>query len=123
MNSYDTEVKKRWGDSPAHKEYQEKTANYTEDKWQEVNSGLNEVFFEFAECMKNGSGANSERAQSLVKRLKDYISENYYTCTDEILKGLGQMYITDERFKQNIDKNALGTAEFVSKAIEYTTTK
>ena len=54
----------------------------------------------------------------LVKELQDYITENYYTCTNEILAGLGQMYVADERFKANIDKNGDGTAEFVSKAIE-----
>ena len=50
--------------------------------------------------------------------LKDYITENYYTCTNQILAGLGEMYVADERFKANIDTHAQGTAEFVSKAIE-----
>ena len=40
-----------------------------------------------------------------------------YTCTDEILAGLGKMYIADERFKKNIDKYGEGTAEFAAGAI------
>ena len=68
--------------------------------------------------MKNGNTANSNEAQILVKELQNYITENYYTCTSEILAGLGQMYVADERFKINIDKNSNGTTEFVSKAIE-----
>ena len=76
------------------------------------------VFAKFAECMNNGNTADSVTAQALVKELQDYITENYYTCTNEILAGLGQMYIADERFKNNIDKHAVGTAEFVSKAIK-----
>ena len=77
-----------------------------------------EIFAKFAECMNNGNTADLDDAQALVKELQDYITENYYTCTKYILAGLGQMYIADERFKANINKNGNGTAEFVSKAIE-----
>ena len=52
-----------------------------------------------------------------MKELQNYITENYYTCTDEILAGLGQMYVADERFKNNIDKHAPGTAAFISESI------
>lgn len=118
MNNYDMEVKERFGNTDAYQEYEKKTANYGADKWQEVNDGLNLVLTKFAECMKNGNTADSDEAQTLVKELQDYITENYYTCTNEILAGLGQMYVADERFKTNIDKHGNGTAEFVSKAIE-----
>ena len=115
---YEVEAKQRWGETDAYKEHAEKTEKYTKDKWQDVNDGLMAVFAKFAECKKNGNTANSEQAQALVIELKDYITENYYTCTKEILAGLGQMYVADERFKTNIDKNGNGTTEFVSKAIE-----
>ena len=118
MNNYDIEVKQRFGDSDAFKEYEQKTVNYSKDKWQEVNDGLMSVFVKFAECKKDGNSADSNEAQALVIELQNYITENYYTCTKEILAGLGQMYVSDERFKTNIDKNGDGTAEFVSKAIE-----
>ena len=118
MNNYDLEVKQRFGNTDAYKEHAEKTANYTADKWQEVNDGLMSVLAKFAECKQNGNSADSVEAQTLVKELKNYITENYYTCTKEILAGLGQMYIADERFKTNIDKNGNGTAEFVSEAIK-----
>ncbi len=115
---YETETKQKWGETDAYKEHSEKTANYTKDKWQDVNDGLMTVLAKFAECMKNGNTTDSGDAQSLVNELKTYITENYYICTNEILAGLGKMYIADERFKNNIDKHAIGTAEFVSKAIE-----
>ena len=115
---YEVEAKQRWGETDAYKEHQEKTADYSKDKWQEVNDGLMTIFAKFAECMKNGQTADSDDAQALVKELQNYITENYYTCTKDILAGLGQMYVADERFKTNIDKNGDGTAEFVSKAIE-----
>ena len=118
MNNYDIEVKERFGKTEAYKEYEQKTANYTKDKWQEINDGLMAVFAKFAECKKNGYTAYSNEAQALVKELQDYITENYYTCTNQILAGLGQMYTADKRFKNNIDKHTPGTAEFVHEAIK-----
>ena len=115
---YEAEVKQRWGKTDAYKEYGQKTADYTKDKWQEINDGLMVIFAKFAECKQNGNTAESNEAQSLVKELQAYITKNYYTCTNEILAGLGLMYVADERFKTNIDKNGEGTAEFVHKAIE-----
>ena len=75
------------------------------------------IFAEFAVCKNSGASADSAEAQELVAKLQAYITEYYYTCTDEILAGLGKMYIADERFKKNIDKYGDGTAEFVSAAI------
>ena len=118
MRYYDLEVKQLFGNTDAYKEHAEKTAKYTKDKWQDVNDGLMAVFAKFAERMKNGHTADSDDAQALVKELQIYITENYYTCTKEILAGLGQMYVADERFKANINKNGNGTAEFVREAIE-----
>ena len=115
---YEVEAKRRWGETDAYKEHQEKTADYSKDKWQEVNDGLMVIFTKFAECIKNGHTADSDETQALVRELQTYITENYYTCTNDILAGLGQMYVADERFKANIDKNGDGTAEFVREAIE-----
>ena len=115
---YEVEAKERYGKTDAYKEHEQKTASYSKDKWQQVNDGLNSVLAEFAVCLQNGQVPDCDEAQSLVKKLQNYITENFYTCTNEILKGLGQMYVADERFKANIDKHADGTAQFISKAIE-----
>jgi len=117
MKKYDKEVKARWGNSDAYKEYKNKTSHYSKDKWQQINEGLNAIFFKFSECMKAGHQPDSAESQELVKELQTYITENYYSCNSEILAGLGQMYVSDERFKNNIDKNAPGTAEFVLESI------
>lgn len=117
MVDYNKEVKERWGNTEAYAEFESKTKDYSKERFADVNSGLENVFRVFAELMQSGAEPSSPEAQKLVKKLQDYITENYYTCTDEILKGLGQMYIADERFKNNIDKYAIGTAEFASKAI------
>lgn len=80
-------------------------------------SDMDSILEEFAVCMKNGSAPGTEESQSLVKKLQNHITENYYTCNRKILSGLGQMYVADERFKNNIDKHADGTGEFISEAI------
>ena len=94
-----------------------KTKNYTKEKWAEANEGLIAIFAEFDMLKNSGATADSIEAQALVAKLQVHITENYYTCTDEILAGLGKMYLVDERFKKNIDKYGEGTAEFVSASI------
>ena len=116
-NRYEAEAKRRWGETAAYIEHAEKTASYSKDKWQEVNDGLMTVLAKFAKCMKDGHAPDSDEAQALVQELQNYITENYYTCTNEILAGLGQMYVADERFKNNIDQHAPGTAAFISESI------
>ena len=81
------------------------------------------IFGEFAACMQSGGETSGAEAQSLVKKLQDHITANYYTCTKEILFGLGQMYVADDRFRKNIDKHAEGTASFASEAIAVYTGK
>ena len=115
---YEDEAKQRWGDTDAYRESQAKTAGYSKDKWNDVLNGMNGVFAEFAECKKCGESTDSDAAQQLVKKLQDYITSNFYHCTNEILAGLGQMYVCDERFKKNIDSHGKGTAEFVAEAIK-----
>ena len=113
----DFEIRSRWGNTDAYREHEQKTKNYTKEKWAEANEGLMAIFAEFAACKQSGADANSNEAQALVSKLQSHITANYYTCTDEILADLGKMYIADERFKKNIDKYGDGTAEFASKAI------
>ena len=117
MKNNETEARERWGNTAAYREHEQKTKNYTKEKWAEANNGLMTIFAEFAACKASGASADSAEAQALVAKLQAHITENYYTCTDEILAGLGKMYVADERFKKNIDKYGEGTAEFVSEAI------
>ena len=117
MKNYENEVRERWGNTDAYREHEQKTKNYTKEKWTEANDGLMAIFAEFAALKNSGASANSAEAQVLVAKLQAHITANYYTCTDEILAGLGKMYVTDERFKKNIDKYGEGTAEFAAEGI------
>ena len=117
MKNYETEARSRWGATNAYREHEQKTKNYTKEKWTEANDGLMAIFAELAICKTNGASADSVEAQALVTKLQAHITANYYTCTDEILAGLGQMYVADERFKKNIDKYGEGTTEFSTEGI------
>ena len=117
MKSYETEARERYGNTVAYRGHEQKTKNYTKEKWASVNDGLMVIFAEFSACKNNGFTVNSPEVQSLVVKLQDFITKNYYACTDEILAGLGKMYVADERFKKNIDKYGEGTAEFAAEGI------
>ena len=117
MKNHDIETRSRWGNTDAYREHEQKTKNYTKEKWSEANDGLMAIFAEFATCKASGASADSPEAQALVAKLQAHITANYYTCTDEILAGLGKMYVADERFKKNIDKYGEGTAEFAAEGI------
>ena len=124
MNEYNkTEALSRWGATESYREHEQKTKNYTKEKWAEANDGMMAIFAEVAACKESGASANSAEAQVLVAKLQAHITANYYTCTDEILAGLGKMYVADERFKKNIDKYGEGTAEFTANAIAVYTKK
>ena len=117
INDYESEARARWGNTDSYREHEQKTKNYTKEKWEEANDGMMDIFAEFAACKASGASADSTKAQALVAKLQAHITANYYTCTDEILAGLGKMYVADERFKKNIDKYGEGTAEFAADAI------
>ena len=118
FENYKAEVKEKWGKTEAYKEHEEKTKNYSKQKWNSLAEEMDNIMAEFAVCMKADNTPDSAEAQDLVKTLQNHITENCYNCTNEILSGLGQMYVLDERFKNNIDKYADGTALFISKAIK-----
>lgn len=112
IKKYADEAKQKWGCTDAYKEYIQKhydSADKT-DKLMQIFAEIGKIKHLSPYC---------EEAQNLIKKLQNFITENYYTCTDEILRGLGQMYISDERFKKSIDDaGGAGTAEFTAKAIE-----
>ena len=117
FEKHKAEAQERWGETSAYKEHTERTKNYSKQKWNDLAAGMDQIMAEFALCLKNGETSDSDHVQALVQKLQSHITENYYHCTKEILAGLGQMYVADERFKHNIDKHADGTAAFICEAI------
>ena len=116
IDEYAAEAKKSWGNTPAYKEYEEKSKSRSRDDERGIAERMMDIFAEFGKM--RGGDPSSEEAQQLVKRLQDFITENYYTCTDEILSGLGRMYAAGGEFTANIDRaGGEGTADFTNRAI------
>ncbi len=117
FNEYAAQAKASWGDTPAYKEYEQRSKGRTAVETQDLNIKMMNIFAEFGK-IRDKDPASGE-AQTLVTKLQDLITEHMYTCTDEILSGLGKMYAGGGEFAKNIDSyGGEGTAEFVSAAIE-----
>ena len=117
QESYAAEAKKRWGKTEAYKEFEEKTAGQTQAQQDSVANGLMAIFVRMG-AIRTADPASPE-AQALVKELQEYITAHYYTCTRQILRGLGMMYIAGDEMTANIDAaGGEGTARFAHNAIE-----
>ena len=118
IDEYAAQAKASWGQTPAYKEFEEKSKGRTDKENRDLGDGMMMIFTEFGAILETDPA--SEEAQALVKKLQDYITEHFYTCTNEILSGLGKMYAGGGDFTTNIDGyGGKGTAEFVHQAIEH----
>lgn len=104
------------GSTGAYEEYEQKIRQRTDSEGQETEKCLMETFRKLGALRQESP--DGKAVQKLVGTLQSFITEHYYNCTKEILMGLGEMYVEDERMKQNIDRaGGEGTAEFVRQAI------
>ena len=116
IDRYAAEAKAKWGKTEAYKEFETKTASQSKAQMQSTGDALMDIFRKFGE-IRHLSPASCE-AQELVKKLQNFITEHYYTCTNQILFGLGQMYAAGDEMNENIDKaGGEGTGAFARDAI------
>ncbi|MCI9073928.1 MAG: MerR family transcriptional regulator [Lachnospiraceae bacterium] len=117
MKDYARQAKESWGETPAYREYQQKAAHRSPEEERQLGIGLMGIVAEFGPLKELDPGDEAVGVQ--VKKLQDYISGHYYTCSNEILSSLGQMYTGDYRFTENIDRaGGPGTAAFIHRAIQ-----
>ena len=114
QKQYADEARQRWGSTDAYKQSAKRTASYNKEDWARINAEAEQIYDGFAAQM--GNDPASPAVQQLVANWQAHISTNFYDCTKEMLAGLGEMYIADERFTKNIDKRAPGLAQFMSDA-------
>lgn len=116
-SKYAEEVKSRYGDTSAYKEYTKKSATYSKDDWNRIQSRFDSLFENLASLMDESP--RSEEVQKYIEKYREHISLNFYECTPEIFRGLGSMYVCDPRFTKNIDKHREGLSKFLKEAIDY----
>ena len=109
------EVKTRWGQTDAYAQSEKKHAAYGKADYDAMQAEMDALMAQFAAV--RGQDPAGENAQALVESWKACITRWHYECTDEILEGLGKMYVSDERFTANIDRHGEGTAGMMSEAI------
>ncbi len=115
QKEYQREAEQRWGDTDSYKQSRQKTSTYNKNDWERINADAERIFSAFAANMDKAP--DSPEVQKLVADWQNHITKYYYDCTKDILRGLGEMYIGDERFTKNIDKNGAGVADFMNRAI------
>lgn len=117
IDEYEKQAKAAWGQTKEYKEFEEKRKEWSDEQWKTINVELMGIFVDFGKMLH--MNPSEELVQQQVKKLQDFITEYFYTCTLEILKGLAKMYAGGGSMTENIDKTCgIGTAEFVQKAIE-----
>ena len=117
IDEYAKQAREQWGATPQYREFEEKNANRTLTELKDTGNQLMALIAEFGQMKELDPASQIPQAQ--VKRLQDFITENYYHCTNEILSGLGKMYAGGGEFTENIDRaGGPGTADYVNRAIE-----
>ncbi len=117
IDEYAAQAKSLWGNTPEYREFEEKNKNRTAQEEQSISTQMMSIFTEFGTMLELAPDAGKVQAQ--VKKLQDFITRNFYNCSDEILYSLGNMYAGGGDFTENIDKaGGEGTAEFVFQAIK-----
>lgn len=117
LEDYAKQAKASWGSTPEYKEFEQKAKGRTQADNMQLNEQMMQIFAEIG-AVKN-EGPTSEKAQSLIKRLRDFITEHFYTCSNQVLAGLGQMYAAGGEMTENIDRyGGEGTAAFTNAAIQ-----
>ncbi len=113
---YSAEVRERWGDTPEYAESQRRQAEKTPETELDEAKQADEIFAKFAAI--RDTSPDSPQAAALVNLWQDFITQHYYPCSREILAGLAEMYVGDDRFRENLDRFGEGTAQFMSDAIK-----
>jgi predicted trehalose synthase len=110
QNPYEQEARKLWGD----KAVDESNAKVA-DMSKEAQKAVSEIYTKLA-SIRNAS-PESEEAQAAIKKWYDCLNQNVGTYSLDAFKGLGQMYVDDQRFTKNIDKYGDGLAKFMCDAM------
>ena len=114
-DKYAREANEKWGDTQQYEQSEEKTSRYSQERWDAILEEQDTIMKAFAQNMdKSPSDAS---VQELVSQWHAHITRHYYECPKEILKEIGQMYVQDQRYIENLEQYAKGTAQFLSVAI------
>ena len=116
-SEYEDEARDRWGHTEAYRESARRTQAYGEAEWSEIRRESEAIVGELIELMSAREPAGGEAARALAERHREHISRWFYLCSPKMHRGLGEMYIADERFQRTYEREAEGLAAYFHDAI------
>lgn len=116
-DQHSEEAQQRWGGTDAYRQSQRRAASYSKQDWQRIKEESDRVYRGLAEAMTAGLPADSARAMGLAEEHRAQIGRWFYDCSYEIHRGLGEMYVADQRFTDTIDGYGAGLAAYLREAI------
>lgn len=114
---YEDEAEERWGGTAPYEQSRRRTDTYTKADWEAIQAEGDAIYARFVALMDAGTEPDSDAAREVVDAHRRHITGRFYDCTPEIHAGLGQMYVADHRFRENIDRAGEGLAAYMSEAI------
>ncbi|MFJ8047528.1 MerR family transcriptional regulator [Streptomyces luteogriseus] len=114
---YADEVEERWGDTDEYADSQRRTASYTKEDWKRIQAEAADWGERYGALMSSDEPPTGEAAMTLAEEHRQHICTWFYECTYEIHRCLGEMYVSDERFKAFYDALRPGLAEHLRDAI------
>jgi DNA-binding transcriptional MerR regulator len=116
-SQYDGEAKKRWGDGDAYKESARRTKGYSEADWKRLKEEQSSVYRDAAAAKAEGKGPSDDDVAEIAERHRLVIDRWFYPCSVTMHQGLADMYESDDRFREGIDKYGEGLTGFLASAI------
>ncbi|MFC9240843.1 MerR family transcriptional regulator [Streptomyces decoyicus] len=116
-DAHAAEAEERWGGTDAYKESQRRAATYTKDDWKRLTAEFDALHRRMADLLAQGVPADSEAAMDVAEEHRRFIGGTYYDCTYEAHSGLGEMYVTDERFTATYEAIRPGLAVYMRDAM------
>ena len=117
-NPYQAEAQQLWGQTDAFKQSQQRTANYSATDWDRYKTESADLYARFANLMQSGACSSSDQALALAEEHRLLITSWFYDCCPQMHANLAQMWVSDPRFKANIDKSGEGLTEFMATAVQ-----
>jgi DNA-binding transcriptional MerR regulator len=114
---HEIEAKERWGNSEAYRESKKRTANYGKEQWRTIKAEGERIHLALADLLQTGKPPTDAAAMKIAEKHRQYIEHWFYPCTRQMHAGVAELYVSDSRFTENIDRLRPGLAQYMRDAI------
>lgn len=114
---YAAEAEQRWGATAPWQRTRRKASAYTADDWRQIKAESEAIEVAFAQALAAGVAAESAVAMDLAQEHRAHIGRWFYDCPYQVHAGLGELYVSDDRFRGYYEDIAAGLARFLHDAI------